>query len=76
MLNLSVSVDLTGLLQAAPYPLVEEVARSLVLTAVLVAAGVLAAGLGAAGVLAVGLETAGEVFQILGRSLLFERTRR
>ena len=61
MLNLSVSVDLTGLLHAAPYPLVEEVARSLVLTAVLVAAGGLAAGLGAAG----------EVFQLLGISLLF-----
>ena len=52
--------DLTGLLHAAPYPLVEEVARSLVLTAVLVAAGGLAAGLGAAE----------EVFQLLGISLL------
>ena len=56
-------VDLTGLLHAAPYPLVEEVARSLVLTAVLVAAGVLAAGLGAAG----------EMFQLLGISLLLGR---
>ena len=52
-------VDLTGLLHAAPYPLVEEVARSLVLTAVLVAAGGLAAGLAAE-----------EVFQLLGISLL------
>ena len=43
-LNLCVCVHLTGLLHAAPYPLVEEVARSLVLTAVLVAAGGLAAG--------------------------------
>ena len=44
-LNLCVCVHLTGLLHAAPQPLEEEeVARSLVLTAVLGAAGGLAAG--------------------------------
>ena len=44
ILTPGVCVHLTGLLHAAPYPLEEEVARSLVLTAVLVAAGGLAAG--------------------------------
>ena len=44
ILTPGVCVHLTGLLHAAPYPLVEEVARSLVLTAVLGAAGGLAAG--------------------------------
>ena len=68
ILTPGVCVHLPGLLHAAPYPLEEEVARSLVLTAVLVAAGGLAAGW--AGLLAAGLGAAGEVFQLLGISLL------